>query len=59
MFKKNRIFNVHVFRGKLFIQLIYLSSISCIRKLHVFVYLTSIYKILFTIAVRERDSQFI
>lgn len=41
------------------LQLIYLSSISCIRKLHVFVYLTSIYKILFTIAVRERDSQFI
>lgn len=44
MFKKKLIFNVHVFRGKLFIQLIYLSSISCIRQQ--FVYLTSVFIII-------------
>lgn len=58
MFKKN-LYLMYMYSEVNCLQLIYLSSISCIRKLHVFVYLTSIYKILFTIAVRERDSQFI
>lgn len=58
MFKKN-LDLMYMYSEVNCLQLIYLSSISCIRKLHVFVYLTSIFQILFTIAVRERDSQFI